>query len=333
MSLTRHLTDTSSPIRQFIHQSAPELALAGTRGSIGMLMGTRFGFDDLTALETQIPIPEAVKPAQRRIHAVTTGMALDYRIRMSLPGFEVSETTAQQGLDLLGRNTEVVHRGKHIHRMLEQALGFTYLTLKDKNPHPLSLARVSVVLAWCEAIYRAGPITALAGDLGRRIKRAKTPVDLMMGIEDDLVFDVAWMHQPLEPLVEEWNEAVANGAAYTPNPQFVGSAVVGGADADWVIGELLVELKTREDITNPWLRDALFQLIGYTLLDLDDSLIIRHVGILLPRQPYLATWDLDDLFGRDAEGALPELRESLAALLIDMIPGDAGEDDIDEVLD
>lgn len=61
MSLTSHLTSSRSPVRQFVYASAPELAIAGTSGSDGKAMASFFGFDELTALEAQIPIPNAVK--------------------------------------------------------------------------------------------------------------------------------------------------------------------------------------------------------------------------------------------------------------------------------
>lgn len=313
MSLTSHLSDKQSPIRHFIYASAPELAIAGTPGGDGKAMASSFGFDQLTALETQIPIPEAAK--DRRSHAIIAGMALDYRLRMDLPGFDFAKTAAQKGLDRLAEDPSVVPRGKHIHEVLETALGFAYLTLQEKDNHPLSLARASVPLAWCESIMRSGPTAALSGNLGRQVKRAKTAVDLMMGIDDSLLFDIAMMRDGVDPVLEQWKQGIAAGDSYVPNPRFLGSSAVGGADGDWAIGDLLVDLKTTEKITNPWLRDTLFQLLGYALLDLDDSLGIRRVGILLPRQPFFAVWSMDDLLNRDAAEALPELRSEFVALL------------------
>lgn len=329
MSLTRHLKDANSPVRQFIYASAPALAAAGTRGAAGAAAASQFDFDSLTTLETQIPVPAEVKSSQRKGHAIVAGIALDYRIRMDLPGFDVGETTAWRGLKRLQANPDVIHRGKHVARLLQDALNFAYLTLKEKNPQPLSLARLSIPLAWCESIYRAGPVVALTNDVGRRIKRAKDAVELVMGIEDELLFDVHGMHKPLTPLLTEWAQAAADGHQYTPNPTFLGSTAVGGADADLAISDLLVDVKTREQITNPWIRDTLFQLLGYTLLDIDDSHGIRRVAILLPRQPYIAIWSLDDLFGRDADEALPELREEFASLLLELMRADSGETEAD----
>lgn len=313
MSLTRHLSSRDSPIRQFIYESAPQLALAGTRGRRGQEFASLFGFEQLLALKTQLAIPDDVK--DRQSHATVAGTALDYRLRMDLPDFDFVETVAQRGLDVLASDTAVVHRGKHIHKVLEMALGFAYLTWKDKNRDPLSLDRASVPLAWCESIARIGPHEALSGALGQRVKRAKTAVDLMMNVDDSLLFDIALMRRAVGPLLDEWNLGIEAGVDYVANPRFLGSLAVGGADADWAVGDMLVELKTREEITSPWLRDTLFQLLGYALLDLDDSMGIRRVGILLPRQPYFAVWTLDDLLQKDADEALPRLRAAFAVLL------------------
>jgi hypothetical protein len=313
MSLTSHLSSKESPIRQFIYESAPQLALAGTRGRRGQEVASSFGFDELIALKTQLAIPGAVK--DRKSHASVAGMALDYRLRMDLPGFNFEHTLAQRGLDILAADLGVVHRGKHIHKVLEQALGFAYLTWKERDSHPLSLARASIPLAWCESIARTSPHEALSGELGRRVKRAKNAADLMMSIDDSLVVDIAVMRNAVGPLLDEWNRGIEAGGDYVPNPRFLGSMAIGGADADWAVGDVLVELKTREEITRPWIRDTLFQLFGYALLDLDDSLGIRRVGILLPRQPYFAVWTLDDLLDEDASEALPRLRADFAVLL------------------
>jgi len=317
MSLTSHLSDVESPVRRFIYECAPQLALAGTRGAEGKVFASQFGFDDLTALANQRPIPDDVK--NRTGHAVVAGMALDYRLRMDLPGFDFTKTVAQIGLDRLAADPGLVHRGQHIHKLLQESLSLSYLTVQDADSQPLSLARAAVPLAWCESIVRAGTQVALSGDLGRQIKRAKTSIDLMMSIDSSLIFDIAVLHKTVSPALAEWNQNIAEGATYVPNPRFLGSSAVGGADADWAIGDTLVDLKAREKITNPWIRDALFQLLGYALLDLDDSLGIRKVAILLPRQPHFTVWTVDDLLGRDAEVALPELREEFAVLLAEML--------------
>src|ERR1700712_5546655 len=97
MTLTRHLKNSQSLVRKFIYSSAPELALAGTSGSLGNDVASLFGFDEMTRLPTVVPIPSEV--TQRKAHAIVAGMALDYRLRMDLPGFDFTNTEARRGLD------------------------------------------------------------------------------------------------------------------------------------------------------------------------------------------------------------------------------------------
>ena len=132
------------------------------------------------------------------------------------------------------------------------------------------------------------------------------------------------MHIPLSELLADWSRAAAEGLPYQPNQAFLAGLAVGGADGDLVIGDLLLDLKAREKVTNPWLRGALFQLLGYALLDINDLYGVRRVGIMLPRQIHFQTWSLDELFGANSEEVLPGLREEFTALLREMV--DAGLD-------
>lgn len=52
MSLTRHLEDPTSTVRRIIEAYAPDVAMAGTRGTSGRQMAERLGFDKLLTLET-----------------------------------------------------------------------------------------------------------------------------------------------------------------------------------------------------------------------------------------------------------------------------------------
>ena len=156
--MTRHLEQPDSPIRRFIVDSVPELALAGTRGAAGKLVATRYGFDELTALVPKVPIPPEVKPSGRKAHAITAGIALDYMIRLSLPGFDLRRTSAQKGLDSLGADPGVVPRGQHIHKLLDMSLKLALSSVSQPNAESFSLALASVPLAWSESNYRAGPV-------------------------------------------------------------------------------------------------------------------------------------------------------------------------------
>ncbi len=97
------------------------------------------------------------------------------------------------------------------------------------------------------------------------------------------------------------------------NPTFKGSGDIGGADADLILNECLLDIKTTvvPKITNT----MLYQLIGYVLLDYEDEYHIKEVGIYLARQGKTLRWDLNELLDRlhtdTPTPSLAELRHQL----------------------
>jgi hypothetical protein len=100
------------------------------------------------------------------------------------------------------------------------------------------------------------------------------------------------------------------------NPVFSQSLLVGGADADFVAGGCLVELKTtaRPSMAANELR----QLVTYALLDDTDEHHIREVALFFIRRPQYLTWNLDALLA--AAGA-SKPRAELSASLIETLDG------------
>ncbi|MFG2577531.1 hypothetical protein [Streptomyces sp. NPDC048481] len=96
-------------------------------------------------------------------------------------------------------------------------------------------------------------------------------------------------------------------------PVFAGSADLGGADADFIVGGLLIDCKAtaRPHTIN---RSAVQQLAGYLLLDYDDAYGVDRVGLYLSRQGALITWNVPEFLG--ALGARVPLSQ-LRALLRD----------------
>jgi len=315
MPLTSHLKDKQSPVRQFITESFPELALAGSQGAEGKAAAARFALDDIVALPTVVPIPVSVETAGRRRHATVAGQALDYLVRMSLPDFELEQTAAWVGLDML-RPWPNSHASRvHAHEMLRGVYAMAEQTMQEPNPAPDDLTRAAVILGWCESIYRAGRLMFMVSSTGVLIMRSQSPEELWAAVDENLLADLRQMMVPVTPVITGWADEIAAGARYEPNPMFEGSRAVGGADADLAVGDLLVEVKTREQVTRPWLREALLQLVGYVLLDLGDEHRIRRVGMLLPRQAHMQTWTVSDLLGDDADHSLPRLRQRFRGTL------------------
>jgi hypothetical protein len=96
------------------------------------------------------------------------------------------------------------------------------------------------------------------------------------------------------------------------NPTFEGSADVGGADADLIVGRCLWDVKTT--VLPAIERQTLYQLLGYLLLDYSDKHRIREVGFYFSRQGAFKKWPIGELLhslseGRYSEVSLPTLRK------------------------
>ena len=94
---------------------------------------------------------------------------------------------------------------------------------------------------------------------------------------------------------------VTRPAPWYIGPTFTGSRLV-SADADLIVGGLLLEIKTvlgtkrADGSRHAYLEPAtLRQLIGYVLLDFDDFYQITQIGVYDARYGHLSTWPLADL--------------------------------------
>src|SRR5689334_20091435 len=97
-------------------------------------------------------------------------------------------------------------------------------------------------------------------------------------------------------------------------PTFTGSALM-KADADLIAAGLLVDLKTNSKFSLGV--TALFQVIGYALLDFHDTYHLDEVGIFSARYAHLAPWNLGALLDELAGQAigLGALRQEFRELI------------------
>ncbi|GAA3485484.1 hypothetical protein [Streptomyces yanii] len=94
-------------------------------------------------------------------------------------------------------------------------------------------------------------------------------------------------------------------------PVFAASSDLGGADADFIAGGLLIDCKAT---TRPHKigRAEVQQLAGYLLLDYDDTYRIDQVGFYLSRQGTLIAWTVPEfLTTLGSRKPLPQLRGGL----------------------
>ena len=206
------------------------------------------------------------------------GTAFDYRVRMFFePDFNFENTVA------LGR----VERGMMSRQEFSQTAESLWLAgvgldaeQKEDNEY---LARLCIIAAHLENAWRGG----VPGEWLLEAENMTTQQRLD-SIPAVVVNDVAAMSEKL-------------GAAFsgrmpesvTSNPVLGSAELMINADADLVLDDCLVEIKAT---VSPRVRQAmLHQAVCYALLDRDDRLGVRKVGLYMARQGALIAWSLPEL--------------------------------------
>ncbi|MGW8847970.1 UvrD-helicase domain-containing protein [Streptomyces xiamenensis] len=239
------------------------------------------------------------------------GHTIDYRLRLSLGGqLGLAVAAGVMILDESAPLRGAPARGarKALHMAGRKLLATVGTCLAD--PAGLdenTLLRLCFVASFFEDIARTGEIRRFS------MLSSATPDttldDLTTAVPEYVVTDI------------DQQMRLADGpfAAFRALPQgdrvcgpvFAGSGDIGGADADYILGGLLLDCKATKDPRRLG-REEIYQLAGYLLLDYDDQFHIDQVGLYLSRQGALVTWDAAD-FLRRLGGAMPlaQLREQL----------------------
>lgn len=300
MSLTNKLRDAGSSIRAYLDGVSPILAATRGSSSAARQAAAAIGLVDLAGKPLLMPAGDAVDGR-------VSGTAFDIRARIELGGFDPAASTSAAGVDALPGVASLVENGEHRAAVLSDAFRVGEELLRQ--PADASdLTRASFLFAYREQVYRGGP-EALSGALGAACDEVEDGLGLARAIPDAALEDVKALLEAGRPQIDAWSERIAAGTRFEPNPGFSGARLLGGADGDWMIGETLIDCKVYGGLSVSKLRDFLRQLLGYVMLDFEDALGIREVGVWLPRQQELKTWSLGQLLGGDPETLLPKLRE------------------------
>jgi hypothetical protein len=258
-------------------------------------------------------LPPAVQPMdERRPDYAALGRTIDYRLRLSL-GCDLGGAVTT-GIRALGSPAPIDGAPAPEVRMALYTAGTQLLARLQthlEGPAPLDedhLTRLCHVAGFYEAIYRNGVFP--------RRRNLLTLADAHTTLDHLTTAVPAYV---LEDIGEQMELADRPFAAFRRlpaeqrvcGPVFAGSSDLGGADADFIVGGLLIDCKAT---TRPHTiqRSALQQLAGYLLLDYDDAYGIDRVGLYLARQGALIDWTVPEFL--DALGArvsLPHLRTLL----------------------
>jgi hypothetical protein len=299
LPLTGQLRFGGSPISRFLADHLP-----GTQRAVWDYLG-RIG-----------DLPRPVQPADVRYPAwAALGHAIDFRLRLSL-GWPLGDSAAA-GVAAVGASGPL--RGAPsraardaLHRCGQDLLAAVGGYLRDPGSLPDEyLARLCFVAAYYEDVYRAGEVRRYS------MLAEGTPDTMLDGLVaavpgyavDDIGQQMALAGNAFRQFRALPRRAVTCG------PVFAGSADIGGADADFILGGLLLDCKAT--ITPRKLgAGEINQLAGYLLLDYDDEFGISRVGLYLSRQGATITWDVPSFLGLlGASEPLPKLRGRLRTYL------------------
>lgn len=300
MSLTSLLQDPQSPERAYLDRISPLLEASAGHSEGARAAAAALGLPELASSRAVVAPFQGADPR-------LAGTSFDFRARIELGGFDPRYSAAAAGVALLTSIAASVENGDHRARILTEAFDVARMLLRGTS-NGSDLDRAAILLAYCEQVARKGG-EAMNGSLALLCDQAVDGQSFADQVDTRALANLRSLVASNGDQLEAWQDQIAAGVRYEPNPQFTGSPLVGGADADWMIGDTLIDCKVYSALTVGKLRDFLRQLLGYVILDSDDSLGIRRVGIWLPRQRLMPTWNLTHLLGGDTEELLPSLRD------------------------
>ena len=242
--------------------------------------------------QTETIRPE--EPLDQSLPFGELGMAIDYRLRYYFAVTPNRDMVAWKKLRLYRRTLEKTYS---LTPTLIESFFIDLDTFVDEIPpvgrklgivQERRLNRFCFVLALFEQISRIGPHPR---NLLFAQRNTSSVADLL-GIPEDLwIDDLCALSRAF---YEAYRERLTDPVCL--NPTFTGSAHIGGADADLILGNSLLEIKTT--VTPAITKAMLYQLIGYVLLDYEDEYQLKEVGIYMSRQATTLKWNLPELLDR-----------------------------------
>lgn len=314
MSLTSHLADPQSPVRHFLYEHFPH-----TRDLVG---ACRASLDDVQTIRPDVDA--SVRPPFQ-----TLGTALDYRLRYYFAVTPPHQFVAAKGALLLTKDgflwrdswtatvelPEAFRAGygpppkqapstplicEFLKHLEETAASVRPVARRCERTEEERLASCCYVLALFEQVFRGGlNIRSPLYTLKPKAQLADL-LELAAPSSVDDLCKLSWA------FYEGFAGLFSKPA--TLNPTFDGSADIGGADADLIVDGCLVDIKATVDPRRS-LAPALYQLLGYVLLDYTDRYGIQEVALYLARQGKPLRWPLKHLLCAMSGGEAAPLHE------------------------
>lgn len=278
MSLTSQLNTKNSPVNQFFDQ-----AFNFPKRTMG---------SDIKAW----PIIWSPPTNAPTMNLTLTGTSFDYIVREVTWGLDVEKTVARIGATRL-----FMERGMSLTNWEDLVLAWRHDMDDD------TLCRNAVILSWYEQYVRSGYLS----DTIRELLAYHELDDIRQCVDTSIVGDLTGLLSGYRNTFRDmWS---SHSAAL--NPTFDNSRLVGGADADWIIGSTLWDMKTTKTPGKNLIKH-LKQLIGYVLLDASDHYHLTDIGIYFPRSEKYATWNISALLSIIATQPLAILRSDFENTLL-----------------
>ncbi|WP_114045871.1 hypothetical protein [Acidipropionibacterium virtanenii] len=224
------------------------------------------------------------------------------------------DTVAYRGLSIFCSSCPHTEGGNKLAKELTRT--FQEAEYLYASNDPVGRDTAAIIFAWCESMRRNAIPTVMESRFGHQfVEVVNSGGNLIDVIDPVQLSDLQALRIDAEEQISEWRKRIVSGAPYEPNPIFSGSGCVGGADADWIIDDTLIDCKTTKNLTNSWIRKALFQLLGYSLLDFTDYFEIRNIGLWLPRFRAFQVWNIYDILDISSKRELQKVRREFEKAL------------------
>jgi len=317
MSLTSHLRNSSSPVSQFLASNFSNTSR--------LVRALNTDIRKATALDT---------PGLAPWEYGLIGTAFDYRVRYFFSITPYREFVAYHGAAHLGcqdfGQLTIIAGGKKPHYVLNASVQTFFDSLDSEinrlkpqirhlsDSDDLRLAQYCLVLALFEQVFRAGLQRCMNSPLVQAFVAGK-----LHNVSDFLALCPNTWINDMEQLTKLFVNTAGDRLSLPAilNPTFEGSPHVGGADADLILANTLIDIKTKKG-PNTAAYD-LYQLLGYVLLDYTDRYRIDSVGFYFARQGIWHTWDLPQYImelGNMRSYNLAKLRSEFHSIAVSLDP-------------
>lgn len=141
------------------------------------------------------------------------------------------------------------------------------------------------IAAQMETIFRSGIVPRFVCET-----KLNNEEEILSSVPNTCVKDMASIFRSFLKIA---SSHFADQSKIVTNPKFDGSYIVGGADGDLIYDGCLIEFKTYKD--DKLSGEMFHQLLGYYLLDINNSYNINSIGIYSARYAKLYKFPIDEI--------------------------------------